>query len=734
MSVERLPAMLAEHPPSEHVQIGEQYYILASTLASRGHRLLLNHGDSFAIFDEAGDVPFGGRDIYGLFCRGTRYLSRFELRLNEAVPLILNAAPTDDASELSIYLTNGDERRGGEVVMQRDTVAIRRRAALADGMLINAIQLHNYGRERLALRLRVAFAADFADVFELRGVERADRGTLRQAELADGCVRLPYEGLDGEARITELRFTPVGAWRLSGGLAELALDLAPRQSAAAEIVIQCRFPGAAARPQHLASAVGVVAAERRQCLELFPEIETDNEEFNDWLRVSIRDLAILRTVGARGSYLYAGIPWFATVFGRDGLLTAREVLAFAPELAAGTLRTLAALQGTRDDPERDEEPGKILHEVRHGEMAALGEVPFGRYYGSIDATPLFLMLLADYAERTADLDLVSALWPSARAAMAWIDRASGPNGYLAYARRTHRGLGNQGWKDSHDSVSHADGRLAEPPIALCEVQAYVYAARRGLAALARRLDEPALAEEWEGAAAALRARFERDFWMEDRDTYALALDGAGARCEVVASNPGHCLFGGIVEAPRASRVVDRLLREDCSCGWGIRTLSSEAPRYNPMSYHNGSVWPHDNAIIAAGFGRYGLAAAAAAVLSALFEATAAMEERSLPELFCGFPRSERQQPVPYPVACRPQAWAAGAVFLLLEAVLGLQMDAWERRVTISHATLPAWLRWIELRGLRLADARVDLRVTRGRYSAAVEVTGRAGDIEVVVRK
>jgi glycogen debranching enzyme len=444
---------------------------------------------------------------------------------------------------------------------------------------------------------------------------------------------------------------------------------------------------------------------------------------------------MLRTRLRTGTdYLYAGIPWFATVFGRDGLITALETLAFAPELAAGTLRTLAALQGREHNAERDEQPGKIVHEMRHGEMAATGEVPFGRYYGSIDATPLFIALLGAYADRTADLDLVRELWPNAEAAMRCIDDSLDARGYLSYARRTPRGLVNQGWKDSQDAVSHADGTLAEPPIALCEVQAYVYGAQRALASLARRLGYDQQADHWETEAAALRTRFARDFWLPEEETYALALDRDGLPCRVVTSNAGHCLFGGIAEPTQAARTVARLMRNDCFCGWGVRTLSAEARRYNPMSYHNGSVWPHDNAIVAGGFSRYGFSTRAGELLTALFDATLGMEDRRLPELFCGFPRSMRQQPVPYPVACRPQAWAAGCVFLLLQATLGMTIDAWKRRVLFSQAAMPEWLEQIEIRGLRVRDATLGLRITRGRHSASIEVTSRDGAVEVLVRK
>ncbi len=369
-------------------------------------------------------------------------------------------------------------------------------------------------------------------------------------------------------------------------------------------------------------------------------------------------------------------------------------------------------------------------------MAATGEVPFGRYYGSVDATPLFLLLFAEYAERTADRALIEELWPAALAALGWIERRvdGDGTGYLAYARRTTRGLVHQGWKDSHDAVSHADGRLAEPPIALAEVQAYVHAALCGLARVARRTGRAGDATRWEERAAGLRTRFDRDFWLEDEEVFAVALDRDRHPCWVVSSNAGHCLFGGIAERTRAAAAIARLLRDDMFCGWGIRTLSEGAVRYNPMSYHNGSVWPHDNALLAAGFARYDATDRAAVVLGALFDASGAVEDRRLPELFCGFARSAHRQPVPYPVACKPQAWAAGSVLLLLQSVLGLSIDAWERRLTLSRASLPPWLERLDVRGLRVADARVDFRVNRGRFGAAVEVMAREGDLDIIVRK
>lgn len=725
----------------EHIRLGDQYYVLASARALRQPQVLLNHADSFAIFDLAGDIPFAGFEAYGLFHRGTRFLSCFELHLNGGLPILLSTAPTAEGNELVSYLSNADERRDDEVMLERDTIALQRGKTLLEGVLYERLQLHNYGQEPLLVECELVFGADFADIFELRGTKRARRGDRGEARIEQRAVSLPYHGLDGLRRETVLQFSLV-PHRLDDSHATFQFQLEPGAETTLEIQVACLQYDRAARadkspPAHtFASALDTVRTERQNWQEHFPSLYSNNEGCNDWLNRSVQDLSLLRTEGEHGSYLYAGIPWFATIFGRDGLITALETLAFSPDLAAGTLRTLAALQGQQDCIEREEEPGKILHERRYGEMAATGEIPFGRYYGSVDATPLFVLLLAAYAERTGDVALVQELWPAALAAMNWIETRlnSDGNGYLVYAPRTPQGLTNQGWKDSHDAVFHADGTLAEPPIALAEVQAYVYAAYQGLARLAQRLERASDAAGWEAKAALLRERFNRDFWLADADTFALALDGQQRPCRVVSSNAGQCLFGGIAEPALATRLIARLFRDDMFCGWGLRTVSAHAPRYNPMSYHNGSVWPHDNALIAAGFARYGANEQAGQLLTALFDASLSIGDRRLPELFCGFPRSLNQSPVPYPVACKPQAWAAGSVFLVLQATLGLHIDAWDRRVTFDQTALPPWLTRLDIQGLRVGEGRVDVRVIRDRWGAAVEVIDKQGEVEIVVRK
>ncbi len=721
-------------PASERIRIGDQFYILASALAPRQRRLLLNDADCFAVFDMAGDIPLAGSETYGLFQHDTRYLDRFELRLNRKFLVLLSSACSDDGTELVSHLSNADERREGELTVIRNTVAVRRCKTLSDGTLFEHLQLHNYGSRPLELEVELFFSADFADMFELRGLHRPQRGQLCAPVIGPASVSLSYQGLDGVQRSATLSFSPPPE-RVSASGASFRFALDTGAETTLEITVCCGEHSNRSPTQTLLSALATVRDQREGWRKEFAQLRSDHDGFNGWLHRSTCDLALLRARTRQGSYVYAGIPWFATVFGRDGVITALETLAFAPSLARDILRSLAALQGREHNAERDEQPGKIIHEMRHGEMAALGEVPFGRYYGSVDATPLFILLLAEYADRTADLALVQELWPAALAAMNWID-AYGDldgDGYVEYNRLSPRGLVNQGWKDSYDAISHGDGRLATPPIALAEVQAYVFGARRGLARLARRLERAADAAAWEAKAAVLHERFNHDFWMAEEDSFALALDGEKRPCRVVSSNAGQVLFTGLAGRVQAERVMARLLREDMFCGWGIRTLSAFERRYNPMSYHNGSVWPHDNALLAAGFARYGGSHQASQVLAALFDVAMAVEGYRLPELFCGFPRHLQDSPVPYPVACKPQAWAAASVFLLLQATLGMRIDAWERRVTLDRPTLPPGLDRLEIRGLRVADAHVDLIAARGRSGTAVEVITADRNLEVLVR-
>jgi glycogen debranching enzyme len=591
----------------------------------------------------------------------------------------------------------------------------------------------NYADRAMSGTLLLHIGADFADVFEVRGTKRAQRGTILPSEIsADGLV-LRYQGLDGVLRSTYIESEPMPDQVESGYLGFL-IQVGPQDSQSFLVRIGCerRAPRAITlvkAREELAAAIHDIGG--NAC-----RIETSNEQFNSWLGRSYSDLFMMITKTPSGLYPYAGVPWYSTVFGRDGIITALECLWILPELAKGVLRFLAAHQSDKSDPHRDAQPGKILHEIRHGEMAALDEIPFGKYYGSVDSTPLFVLLAYAYYVRTGDRLLMKQLWPNIARALEWITKygdADG-DGFVEYQREREDGLVHQGWKDSRDAVFHADGSPDSPPIALCEVQAYVYAALLGAAPIAEDLGRKEVARELVGKAADLRRTFHERFWMEDMGTFALAIDGYKQPCRVRASNAGQCLFSGIAEPWQAERVARSLLDPPHFSGWGIRTLDSRERRYNPMSYHNGSIWPHDNALIAAGFARYSLHDAVNHVLGSIFDVSIFMEMNRLPELICGFPRRRAQGPTLYPVACSPQVWAAASVFCLLQACMAMRIDALSNRVVFDRPVLPAFLQQVRLYGLRVGDTTLDLRLDRVGEDVAFHVSRKDGDAEVVVLK
>ena len=719
--------------PSETVPEQPEPFAISAAASLQDVRLLvLKHGDGFAVFDSNGDVCAAPGRAEGVYFRDTRHLSHFALKIERRTPILLSSSLRDDNATLTCDLTNPDLfDRGGRLA--HDLIHIRRSRFLWNTACFERINVRNFDERPRRVEIAVDFAADFADLFEVRGFHRLRRGELHRPRLEGPCVVLSYTGLDRRLRTTSIRFDP-SPTTLNGARAVYVRDLDAH--AFCSIFIEIEYGRDASVAQvHRAYFISLRDARRelRASSSRAAAIETSNEIFNEAARRSIADLYMLVTHLPEGPYPYAGIPWFSTVFGRDAIVTALEMLWVDPSVARGVLRRLAATQATQFDDKSDAEPGKIVHEERHGEMADLGEVPFRRYYGSVDATPLFVMLAGAYLERTGDVETVLDLWPNLRAALDWIEGAGDQDGdgFVEYARRTSEGLVNQGWKDSHDAVFHADGSLAKPPIALAEVQGYVYAAWRAAGAIARRLSLDADALAFDGKAKAIRERFDRQFFDEELGTYVLALDGDKRPCRVKASNAGHALFSGIAFPERAAAVVAALMGSSSFCGWGVRTLASTEARYNPMSYHNGSVWPHDNALIAAGFARYGYRREAARVFEGLYSASTYVDLRRLPELLCGFPRKQGRGPTFYPVACAPQAWAAAAPLSLIQSCLGLTFDPAGPRITFTEPALPAFLDAIVLKGLTVAGTEADIALRRSERRVVVDVLKRRGAVSVV---
>lgn len=693
----------------------------------------LKQDDSFALCDAMGNVRPLGVEQHGLYRDDTRFLSRLVLDVAGHHPLLLRSAVRADDGMLVVDLTNPVCATPEGSIIPQGTLHLLRTAFLWDNTWYAQIQVCNYGGTHARVPLAFHYEADFVDVFEVRGHRRERRGTCDPPRVQGNSVVRAYRGLDGVQRETWITFTPVPD-ALEPGRAQFWIDLPPRRTTDLFLTVACRCVG------ERTTAISHAAAfqQARACRERWQRgacaVTTSNAQFNAWLDSARSDLLMMLTENDHGLYPYAGVPWYSTVFGRDGIITALATLWIHPDVARGVLACLAAHQARGVDAEREAEPGKILHELRRGELANTREIPFDRYYGSIDSTPLYVILAGRYFTRTGDREFIARLWPAIEAALHWIDTRGDRDGdgFIEYACANTRGLRNQGWKDSDDAVFHADGRIAPLPIALCEVQGYVYEAKLQAARLAEALGFPHRARLLRHAAATLREQFHRQFWCAEMGMYALALDGDKQPCRVRSSNAGHCLFTGIADPAYARRSARQLLSDSFFTGWGIRTIAASEARYNPLSYHNGSVWPHDNAVIAAGLSRYGFTAEAAQILAGLFDASQFMDAHRLPELFCGFERRPGEGPTGYPVACLPQTWASVSVYMLLQACLGLSIDALNRRVTFDAPVLPAGVQEVGIRNLRVGTGSVDLVVNGRAGPIDISVERSEGDVEVVI--
>lgn len=693
----------------------------------------LKHGDAFAVFDNYGDIRVNGVGPEGLYFNDTRFLSWSELRFEGKRPLLLSSVIQDDNVALSVDLANPDVHDDGAISLPRDTISLDRTKFLWEAVCYERIGFRNYADGARRFRVDFCFAADFRDLFEIRGSPREKRGKITALVTKAG-VELRYEGLDNLTRKTKLQFWPQPA-RLEANRAIFEFELGPGERGSLFVSILCEDRNQP-KCSDFSRALRNLRRDVRAKKSGIATVESSNELFNEICARSAADLYMLIGRTPQGLYPYAGIPWYSTAFGRDGLITAMLLLWLDPNVAKGVLNFLAATQAKTFDAFADAQPGKILHETRNGEMARLGEVPFRLYYGTVDATPLFVMLAGMYFDRTGDRETLVAIWPNIKAALNWIDTFGDTDGdgFVEYARQNDSGLINQGWKDSYDSIFHADGALAEAPIALCEVQGYVFSAKMHAAKLARRLDELNLSNQLLAEARSLQKKFDAAFWCEDLGTYALALDGQKKPCRVRTSNAGHALFTGIATPERAGRVAQTLLSRDSFSGWGIRTVASGEARYNPISYHNGSVWPHDNAMIALGFARYGFGRQASQVFAAMFDAAVYQDLRRLPELFCGFIRKRRRGPTAYPVACAPQAWAAAAPFAFLEACLRMDLSHEANSIRFDNPIMPGFLDYVNINQLSLANSRLDLRFHRHGGDVTLNLLKRQGDVKVMLVK
>lgn len=717
--------------------------------------LTLKDDDLFLITDTLGNINGcveENNNSLGLFCRDTRFLSSLELQIEKRSPILLSST-AQKGFALSVLCANPyvENRLPAEVIsVQRELVL--------NGGLFEELTVTNYSRESLQFEISLTFAADFADLFQIRGFTREHQGRLMQQVktgtdangstdsldklslqelfLETGEISLAYQGLDGAIVESRIQFFHRKPDRVEGFTAiwQLSLDSHETQQLGYRLqpMLNSRPASMVSAPMTLRQAIAAESMEKQNWCDSVTQIRSDNRAFNEIIERAEQDIYLLRQTFGKDKVLSAGIPWFSTLFGRDSIIAAAQTLILDPRIARQTLASLAQYQGKVDDEWREEQPGKILHELRLGEMARCGEVPHTPYYGTVDATPLWIMLYAEYYAWTHDRETLEHLWENAIAAMEWIDRSCRETGYLTYYRKSSKGLRNQGWKDSEDCIVNREGELAEGSIALSEVQGYVYAAKMRLSEIARLKKRLDLADRWQEEAKALQARFNQDFWVEDQGYCAMALDGEGKAVDGIGSNPGHCLGLGILYPEKARSVAERLRAPDMFNGWGIRTLSSLSPAYNPMGYHIGSIWPHDNALIASGLRSLGSVEQALEIAQGIIDMTLQQPYQRPPELFCGYERTADSSPVRYPVACSPQAWATGAIFQFLQTMVNLVPDAPSNCLRVVDPALPPSVGRLSLHNLRIGETVLDLDFERSGSSTACRVTRKRGNLRVII--
>jgi glycogen debranching enzyme len=713
----------------------DKYYISTTSSKIDPYRHALKDEAIFGLFDRFGDILPLGKNEQGLYTEETRFLSHYELKINGMRPQLLSSSSDEDSILLNVDLTNPDIFVRSNHLIKRDTIHILRSKTLSINKCFEHIRIKSFGHESVSFSLDFTFDSDFKNIFEVRGLKRKKRGELLSPDYKNGVFKLAYKGLDNVKRTTSVNFSKIPD-EVRKKTFKYKINLQPNATENIFITIDC-ITGKKEDPSLVFDeAIKIKGKKINRIKKNATDIFTSNEQFNESIKRSISDINMMITKTEHGYYPYGGIPWFCTPFGRDGIITALECIWIKPEVAKGVLYYLAATQAQAIDKEKVAEPGKIMHETRTGELVTLKEIPFGRYYGSVDSTPLFIILAGAYHRRTGDTGLIRKIWGNIEKALFWIENYGDVDGdgFLEYTS-DKKGLHNQGWKDSHDSVFHKDGSFAEGHIALCEVQCYLYAAKKEASFLAELIGKDELSKKLSDEADNLKKKFNEVFWDEKMGSYVLALDGAKKPCKVLASNAGHALFTKIADSDKAKKLAEKLTSPTMFTGWGIRTLADAESRYNPISYHNGSVWPHDNALIACGLASYGLSEHFTKVFTGIFDTSIFMDSQRLPELFCGFHRRKGVPPTLYPSACSPQTWAAGSLILMLQAALGISFKIEDKTILFNQPRLPEFLKIVSLKNLKVTGNKsVDLLVRRYGNDVTIETIRKPDDINILIIK